>query len=100
MLDLRKAIFHAIALRSSSQMDQKTFDKLSKNLWSGFLPVEFSLSENDVSVREIPTAVHILVSRYAYLTAAAFDVVEYFQRSAIDFSTDIWYSFDGVPLRR
>jgi hypothetical protein len=40
------------------------------------------------------------VSRFSYITAVASEVVEYFQRSAIDFSTDIWFEYSNIPLRR
>lgn len=84
----------------SAFKDSATLKSCKEEAWKGFLPIEFSLSLTDLTVHSVPDPVHVLVSRFSYLSVAASDVIEYFQRSALDFSTDIWFDFDGIPLRR
>jgi len=68
-------------------------------IWNGFIPIEFSLAESDLSATESPDPYYTSVSRYSYISAAAEDVVSFFRTSAVDLSSHVWFEYQGVPLR-
>lgn len=87
-----------IAVPMSGNIDE--IKACREEVYKGFLPVEFSLVPSDLTVQIVPEPVHLMVSRFSYLAVVACDIIEYFQRSSIDFSTDIWFDYSGIPLRR
>lgn len=73
--------------------------EFAKELWNGFIPIEFSLAQSDLSATELPDPCYSSVSRFSYISAAAEDVVTYFRSSAVDLSSNVWFEYEGVPLR-
>jgi hypothetical protein len=74
-------------------------NQCSEELWLGSLPVEFSLANSDLSSCQAPECVYILCPRMGYLRVAAIDVVNYFIDFAIEFSKDVWFSYNDIPLK-
>jgi hypothetical protein len=72
----------------------------SLNLWEGHVPIRFILSDTDITATEVPDAVYVMASRFSYLPIVAADVVHYFQQSAIEFSSEVWFECNGKPLQR
>lgn len=70
-----------------------------EELWLGSLPVEFSLSNSDLSSCQAPECVYMLCPRIGYLPVASIDVVNYFIDFAIEFSKDVWFSYNDIPLK-
>ena len=74
--------------------------KCSTELWQGKVAIELTLSESDITANEKPESVFLLPSRYSYLPIVCTEAVKFFQYSALEFSSDIWYESNGVPLKR
>lgn len=71
----------------------------SQALWNGSIPAQFSLSSYDITTLNPPDPVYVLLSRMSYLPVTVADVVEYFKATVADFQSDIWFEFNGKPLK-
>ena len=74
-------------------------DVITKQLWMGKIPVEFSLCMSDNACATLPSNQFGLYSRFSYLPAAGASIVEYFRLSAVDMLSDVWFESNGIPLR-
>lgn len=83
-------------------MDLSLFSKCSKELWdiNGFISIEFDLYVGDITCTNKPDPIIILASRYSYLPIVACDVIHYYQQSVLEFSSDIWFESNSIPLKR
>jgi hypothetical protein len=76
------------------------FSACSKELWDGFVTMQFELAETDTGNAQVPAPVFLLPSRLSYLPVVAADIVRNFQQSAIEFSSNVWFEYAGTPLKR
>jgi hypothetical protein len=72
----------------------------SQEIWKGFVPIAFSLAESDLTAPNSPDEVHVLGPRMAYIPVIAADVVDFLRDFAIEFSNEVWFEYEGQPLRR
>lgn len=79
---------------------EETFFKCSQSIWDGSVCLEVALAESDISSNDNPESVFVRASRYSYLPVTLADVVVHFRQHAIEFSSDVWFESNGVPLRR
>lgn len=66
----------------------------------GAVCLEVELADSDVSSSEKPANVFLMASRYSYLPVILIDIIIHFQQHAIEFSSDVWFEANGIPLRR
>lgn len=66
----------------------------------GAVPIKLSLVTADSSSSFPATPVHLLGSRYAYLSEAAKEAVAYFRSIALEFEGDVWFEYNGSILKR
>jgi hypothetical protein len=69
-------------------------------LWIGRVPIELSLSEDDLSDFVPPDSFFVLASRFSFLPVVAVEAIESFQNSTIDYSLDVWFEYNNIPLKR
>lgn len=74
--------------------------ELSKDIWNGYIGIELELSYSDVTSMQKPGRVYLLASRLSYLPITVSEIVSYFQQSAIEFSSEIWFECEGKPIKR
>jgi len=76
------------------------FLNCSETVWCGSVCLEVTLSESDISSNDNPEPVFVHAPRFSFLPATLADVVVHFRQHAIEFSSDVWFEANGVPLRR
>ena len=72
----------------------------SQELWKGFIPIEFKMDKESLAAAVEPGPFYAFSSRYSYIAVAAVDAIECLRSSALELSSDVWFEYDGVPLRR
>ena len=72
----------------------------SQELWKGFIPIEFKMDSESLAAPVEPGPFYSFSSRYSYIAVAAVDAVECLRPSALELSSDVWFEYDGIPLRR
>jgi hypothetical protein len=72
----------------------------SREIWSGFIPIEFTIAPTDLTSSTPPESFFKLCSRMSYLSQVSVDAIEYLRNYAVDIPSDIWFEHDGVPLKR
>ena len=75
-------------------------DNVLTELWTGFIPIQFTLALTDLASSRSPNQVFVFSSRYSYLSHVAEVAVEYFRSFAIDLKPSIWFEYNNIPLKR
>lgn len=68
--------------------------------WKGQIPVKFTLCQDDLSTTKSPKNIFKLCSRMSYLHACAETAIEYYRCFTMDVKCEIWFEYDGIPLKR
>ena len=71
-------------------------------LWDGHVTLNAGIAETDVSSadKNLLDRVFVCGSRISYLPVILADSIEYFRQNAIDFSSDVWFEHENIPLQR
>uniref|UniRef100_K3WW13 Autophagy protein 5 n=1 Tax=Globisporangium ultimum (strain ATCC 200006 / CBS 805.95 / DAOM BR144) TaxID=431595 RepID=K3WW13_GLOUD len=101
----------AAAVRSEAATDAHgpranggTVAAIEQKLWSGCIPVVFSLHASEVTTLHAPRPFYAMIPRMSYLVAQTREVVEYFRDAAPPFGglqgAQIWFEAPGgTPLK-
>jgi autophagy-related protein 5 len=73
--------------------------EVSQEVWKGSVPISFKLAPNDLSSTITPDDVYVLAPRLSYIPVIAADVVDFLRDFAVEFLSDVWFEFEGLPLR-
>ena len=70
-----------------------------QEVWNGKIPAVFSLADQDISGDSPPDPCYIMLPRMSYLPLATEKVRKHFSDSAPGEAGDMWFSYNGTPLR-
>ena len=73
--------------------------EVSQEVWKGSVPIAFRLAPNDLSSANTPEDVYVLAPRLSYIPVIAADVVDFLRDFSVEFLSDVWFEYDGLPLR-
>ncbi|GAB5353623.1 hypothetical protein AAMO2058_000050800 [Amorphochlora amoebiformis] len=68
-------------------------------VWGGKIPVKFSLAKREITAMEEPHSMFVLLPRISYLPLVTKTVRDHFVDYAPAIREDMWFDFDGKPLR-
>lgn len=73
--------------------------EISQELWEGKITIEITVAAEDMTSLTLCTSCFLFVSRMSYLNIVAADSVDYLKSFAIDISSDVWFDYEGSPLK-
>jgi len=76
-----------------------TDEQVRKAVWEGLIPVVFTLTPNEVITFQPPIAFYAAIPRNSYLPLVANGVREHFLLSAPVVVDEMWFDYNGTPLR-
>lgn len=76
-------------------------EECERLIWNGYVPICFSVCDNDVASKDKPDSVYVLCSRLSYLPISSFEIIEYFRSYTIELSSNdsVWFESNGIPLK-
>jgi len=74
-------------------------EQVRKAVWEGLIPMVFSLTPNEVITFQPPSAFYAAVPRNSYLPLVTQGVREHFMISAPVVVDEMWFDYNGTPLR-
>jgi autophagy-related protein 5 len=73
------------------------FEKMREYVWNGKIGVQFTLPEEYLADKDKPKPLYFMIPRYCYLGFYYDKVDEYFKSYKLP-NSDIWFSYEEIPL--